>query len=206
MKGLSLESAKKGFPTIGKFIEEVFGEKENEIYEWLSKVKFTPRSEGRKVLIVTGDAASGKTSFLEIVNSLFAFDSVEVGQGELVSAFNVHWITKSMVCIDSARCQKLEFQELIKSLVNSVQTPVNEKYKDVFTIVPKVNFLLITNDLAGAESLVSNNEHAFIIQTTGKDITPASKKFRESRDKHYSLMAENELSKLTDYLYVKYQS
>lgn len=200
MKQLSLKEAKKDFPVIGKFIQEVFGEREQQVYDWLSQAKFSNKSRyvsDKKVLIVTGPPASGKTTFLEIVRALFAWDAVEVAEWELLSDYNSHWITKSMVCIDGVSLNKLAFSEKIKIEAGSMSSIVTEKCRLDTDIRPRLNFLLATNNLEGAKNLVSENSKAFIIETTGGQITPSPKEL--------SLIAKDELNKLTDYLYINFQ-
>ncbi|WP_107037877.1 DUF5906 domain-containing protein [Brumimicrobium mesophilum] len=208
MKGLSLKEAKKDFPVIGKFIQEVFGENEMQVYDWLSQVKFDPGpvdSRKKRVLIVAGSPASGKSTFLEIVKTLFSFDGVEISKYELEREYNSHWIAKSMVCIDEFYFDKIKHQEIIKAMANSVFSRVKKKGSIDTAIRPKLNFLLVSNDLEGAKKLVVNNRKSFIIQTTGNDITPSPKEFLADKNKELSLMAEDELIKLTDYLYTNFK-
>lgn len=208
MNTLSLKEAKKGFPVIGKFIQEVFGEREQQVYDWLSQAKFSNKSRyvtDKKVLIVTGPPASGKTTFLEVVRTLFAWDAVEVAERELLSDYNSHWITKSMVCIDEVSLNKLAFSEKIKMEAGSVLSIVKEKCRLDTAIRPRLNFLLATNNLEGAKNLVSENRKAFIIETTGSQITPSPKEFLADKNQELSLIAKDELNKLTDYLYINFQ-
>lgn len=208
MKQLSLKEAKKVFPVIGKFIQEVFGEREQQVYDWLSQVKFKPRSENprdKTVMIVTGPPASGKTTFLEVVRALFAWDAVEVAERGLFSDYNSHWITKSMVCIDGVSLNKLAFSEKIKMEAGSMSSIVTEKCRLDTAIRPRLHFLLATNNLEGAKNLVSENRKAFIIETTGGQITPSPKEFLADKNQELSLIAKDELNKLTDYLYINFQ-
>ena len=170
MKQLSLKEARKGFPVIGRFINEVFGEREQQVYDWLGKVKNNPTAKENNVLFVVGKQGSGKTLFEELVRLIFDQESVYISHEELYGDYNEHFHTKHIVTIDAPRIDDY-FLEIIKVKSSAKTVPVNAKLRKPFVIHSKMNFLITTNDFQGVRKAMFWNRNILLFKTTGGNIT-----------------------------------
>src|SRR5690554_6023388 len=161
---------KKDFPVIGRFIQEVFGEREQQVYDWLGKVKNNPTAKENNVLFVVGKQGSGKTLFEELVRLIFDQESVNISHEELYGNYNDHFHTKHIVTIDEPRINDY-FLEIIKVKSSAKIVPVNAKLRRPFLIHSKMNFLITTNDFQGVRKSMFCNINILIFKITGWTIT-----------------------------------
>lgn len=96
--------------------------------------------------LVSKERQTGKTSFAKWLKLLFTENMAIVGNNDFENAFNAHWISKLLVCVDETKIDKLHVVEKIKSLSTSNFTMMNAKGKDQVEMEIFLKFLLLSNN------------------------------------------------------------
>ena len=96
--------------------------------------------------LVSKERQTGKTTFAKWLKLLFTENMAIVGNNDFENAFNAHWITKLLVCVDETKIDKLHVVEKIKSLSTSNFTMLNAKGKDQIEVETFLKFILLSNN------------------------------------------------------------
>jgi hypothetical protein len=96
--------------------------------------------------LVSKERQTGKTTFAKWLKMLFTENMAIVGNQDFENAFNAHWITKLLVCVDETKIDKHHVVERIKSLSTSTHTMLNAKGKDQVEVETFLKFILLSNN------------------------------------------------------------
>lgn len=96
--------------------------------------------------LVSKDRQTGKTTFAKWLKLLFTENMAIVGNQDFENAFNAHWISKLLVCVDETKIDKEFVVEKIKSLSTSNNTMLNAKGKNQVEIETFLKFILLSNN------------------------------------------------------------
>jgi phage/plasmid-associated DNA primase len=96
--------------------------------------------------LVSRERETGKTTFAKWLKLLFTENMAIVGNNDFENAFNAHWITKLLVCVDETKIDKLNVVEKIKALSTSSHTMMNAKGKDQIEVETFLKFILLSNN------------------------------------------------------------
>lgn len=96
--------------------------------------------------LVSKERRTGKTTFSKWLKQIFTENMAIVGNQDFENAFNAHWISKLLVCVDETKIEKDVVVEKIKSLSTANNTMLNSKGKNQIEIEIFLKFLLLSNN------------------------------------------------------------
>jgi hypothetical protein len=96
--------------------------------------------------LVSKERQTGKTTFAKWLKILFTENMAIVGNADFENAFNAHWITKLLVCVDETKIDKDHVVEKIKSLSTATFTMLNSKGRDQIEVEIFLKFILLSNN------------------------------------------------------------
>lgn len=140
------------------FLKHIFGTnkvklsngKEIEYYElgldYLQLLLKRPQQILPILCLVSKERQTGKTTFAKWLKLLFTENMAIVGNQDFENAFNAHWITKLLVCVDETKIDKEFVVEKIKSLSTSNNTMLNAKGKNQIEVETFLKFILLSNN------------------------------------------------------------
>jgi hypothetical protein len=150
-------------PTILRFLHHIFGDrlatyvsldsKEKKSYKTidlgLDYLQLLYQQPSRKLPIlclVSKENNTGKSTFVNFLRIMLGFNVAIVGNQDLISDFNAHWATKSVVACDETKIDKQHVIEKIKSLSTAKKIWVNAKGKGQVELDCFIKFILISNN------------------------------------------------------------
>lgn len=102
--------------------------------------------------LVSGENQTGKSTFIQLLRTIFTTNCIIIGNDDLANQFNHSWAGKLLICCEESFIEKKAGVEKIKSLSTGDKIVVNRKGKDHSEI-----------DFFGKFVLASNNEDNFIL-------------------------------------------
>ncbi len=96
--------------------------------------------------LVSPDRQTGKTTFINWLDKLFAENVITIGNEDMKQDFNAHWVSKLVICCDETKLDKDEVIQKIKRLSTADKVVMNSKGKDQVTLDFFAKFILISND------------------------------------------------------------
>ena len=129
---------------IDDYIDRIFGEHSSFIKDWLALYTYTDY-ESLPVIILVGDRATGKNTFVEMVSKIYPqLWSHWNGDQE---AFNDYYTKKLLWIDENAFGDKKSQYNQIKHITGNEWVTVNEKYKPRYRVRNNIKVILTTNDV-----------------------------------------------------------
>lgn len=96
--------------------------------------------------LVSRDRQTGKTTFINWLDKVFAENVITIGNEDMKQDFNAHWVSKLVICCDETKLDNAEVIQKIKRLSTADKVVMNSKGKDQVTLDFFAKFILISND------------------------------------------------------------
>lgn len=161
-----------------RLLRHVFGEHIELGLDYVQMLYQSPTQILPILCLVSYENQTGKTTFLNWMNSLFLNNMVVIGNQELQSAFNSNYATKLIIAIDESKIDKGHVLEKIKAMATAPKIEVNSKFIIPFTI-----------DLFAKIILCSNYEDNFI-NAKEEDIRYWVRKLGKPKFKNFDIEAD----------------
>lgn len=150
-------------PTIMGLIRHIFGSKTarykdkntgktHEFVNWelgLDYVQLLYQSPSQKLPIlclVSKENSTGKSTFGNFLREFLGANTAIVGNADIVSDFNAHWVTKSVCVVDEAKIDKQQVVEKLKMLSTAKKVMMNAKGKGHVELDCFLKIIFITNN------------------------------------------------------------
>lgn len=127
---------------VNEYIEKTFNEYSEFIKDWLTLYAYTNYTK-LPTLIFTGGRSTGKTSFAEIVGTIYPGQSTMVNNVE--REFTGFVESKLLIIDESVERGKNQYS-ILKMLSGSAFLEINKKYKEPFLIRNNLNIIVTSND------------------------------------------------------------
>lgn len=114
--------------------------------------------------LVSPENNTGKSTFLFLLRLIFGQNVAIVGNADLASDFNAHYLTKLFVCIDETFIEKRLIVEKIKSLSTAIKGYLNAKGREQVEVDLFMKFVLATNNEENFLSLSKEDIRFWIIR------------------------------------------
>lgn len=154
---------KEDCPTIMNFIHHIFGDRlvsyvdtdTNEKKEYSSmelgldylQIQYQNPSQKLPILcLVSRENNTGKSTMANFLRMMLGANVAIVGNSDLMSDFNAHWASKSVVVCDETKIDKQHVIEKIKSLSTAKKIFMNAKGRGQVELDCFIKFVLITNN------------------------------------------------------------
>ncbi len=95
--------------------------------------------------LISKERQTGKTTFGDWLKELYKENMAIVGNADLKSEFNAHWISKLIVMVDETKVDQEVVVERLKALSTAKSAIWNSKGKDQKSIPTFAKFILISN-------------------------------------------------------------
>lgn len=139
------------WPTIGKFLEHIFGEQIEYGLDYIQLLYQRPQQMLPIFCMVSRDNETGKSTFINFLQLIFKENLIGIGNDQLMDKFNAGWITKLIIACEETFIEKQQAMEKIKSYSTAETVSIRAMQKDVFKM-----------DFFGKFIFASNNEDNFI--------------------------------------------
>ena len=104
------------FPHIHDFFAHIFGEQVELGYDYLQLLYLRPLQRLPVLLLVSDERNTGKTTFLNLLKSIFGGNVTFNTNEDFRSQFNDDWMGKLLICVDEVLLNRREDSERIKNL------------------------------------------------------------------------------------------
>lgn len=148
-----IQEPKKGTcTTILEFVTHIFGEQYELGLDYLQLLYTQPRQRLPVLCLVSSEGNTGKTTFLNLLKSVFGNNMTFNTNADFRSNFNADWVCKLIIAIDEVLLDRREDSEKIKNLSTAKSYKAEAKGKDRFEV-----------EFFGKIILCSNNEENFMV-------------------------------------------
>jgi len=115
--------------TSKEFVKHIFGDQYELGLDYMQKLYQDPTQALPILCLVSKENKTGKSTFAKWLKSIFMQNMAIVGNEDLQSSFNAHYITKLIVCCDESYIDKKTVVEKVKSLSTADHAHMNAKGK-----------------------------------------------------------------------------
>ena len=150
-------------PTIMSFIQHIFGDRKVSYIDFEKKekkeysnfelaldymqIQYKNPSQKLPILcLVSRENVTGKSTVANFLRMMLGANVAIVGNSDLMSDFNAHWASKSVVVCDETKIDKQHVVEKIKSLSTAKKIFMNAKGRGQVELDCFIKFVLITNN------------------------------------------------------------
>lgn len=151
------------FDTINDLMLHIFGEQIDIGYKYFKILYEKPKQILPVLILVSKERETGKTTFIEFLNTMFGRNFIDVHPEEILGSFNALWARKNIVAVDEAFFDKKETLERIKKLSTARTNTVNEKNIKQF-VIPSYLKLVFTSNNETDFIRVDDNEERFWVR------------------------------------------
>jgi predicted transcriptional regulator len=127
-------STKNDFPHIDLLLNHIFGDQVELGYKYMKVMYEHPQKILPVLVLASTERQTGKTTFLNLLEILFADNYVQIAPDELQSNFNSIFATKNIVAIDETVMEKQSSVEKIKAIATQKSISVNQKYVSQYKV------------------------------------------------------------------------
>lgn len=138
--------------TILMFLRHIFGEQYELGLDYLTLLYKSPTQKLPVLCLVSRERKTGKTTFLNLLKTIFGMNMTFNGNSDFRSQFNSDWMNTLIIAVDEVLLDRKEDSEKIKNLSTARTSKVEAKGKDR----KETQFF-------GKFILCSNNEENFIV-------------------------------------------
>lgn len=132
-------------------IRHVFAEQYELGLDYIQLLYERPTQQLPILCLVSRENATGKTTFINWLSTLFYGNVAIIGNQDLHGQFNGHYISRLIIAVDESRIDKLSSLEKLKAMATQERAFINAKYQNQRPI-----------DFIGKIILSSNYEDSFI--------------------------------------------
>jgi len=132
-------------PQTAYFIQHVFGEQQELGYRYFKLLYEYPKQILPVLVLVSKERATGKTSFLNWLDIIFANNYTQISPEDLHNSFNSQYAYKNIIGIDEAVIDRISAVEKIKSIATARTILVNQKMIAQYRIPFYGKFIITTN-------------------------------------------------------------
>lgn len=134
------------FPTIRSLMEHIFGEQIELGYDYMQLLYLKPMQILPILCLVSNERQTGKTSFLDLLRTMFGGNAAIVGNSEITSEFNAFVSTKLIVGVDeTSLADNVKVAERLKMLSTAKKVPMQRKGKDHEEVDNFTKYVLCSN-------------------------------------------------------------
>ncbi|BCY29415.1 DUF5906 domain-containing protein [Flavobacterium okayamense] len=187
---LTLQQLENNIPNSLNFIRHVFGEHYEFGLDYIKILYEKPTQTLPILCLISKERATGKSSFIKWMKSIFSLNMTYIKGDAFSSQFNSDWASMVLVAIDEVFFDRKEITERLKYLSTTDKDKVEAKGKDRQEIEFFAKFILC-----------SNNEDNFI-QIDEEEIRFWIRKVRplKSEDVHFLTKLKEEIPYFLKYL------
>ena len=142
----SLEVLKENIPFSIQFIEHIFGEQIELGLDYLKILLEKPTQILPILCLVSKERATGKSTFIKWLKSIFGLNMTYIKGDSFSSQFNSDWTSMLIVAIDEVFFDKKEITERLKYLSTTDKDKMEAKGKDREEIDFFAKFILCSNN------------------------------------------------------------
>lgn len=159
-------------PTTANFMAHVFGDQVELGYKYMKVLYENPKQVLPVLVLVSKERATGKSSFLNWMDIIFANNYTQISPEDMHSAFNSQYAYRNIIGIDEAVIDKQSAVEKIKSIATARTILVNQKMIAQYRI-PFFGKIIITTNKETDFMRVDEEEIRFWVRKL--DTIPADK-------------------------------
>lgn len=134
------------FPTIQAFLARIFGEQIELGLDYLQLLYLRPRQRLPIFMLVSRERNTGKTTFLHLLQAIFAGNMTINTNEDFRSNFNSEWASKLIIATDEVLLNSKEDSERFKTLSTALTFKLESKGRDRFEIEFFGKFILCSNN------------------------------------------------------------
>ena len=134
------------FPHIHDFLVHIFGEQVELGYDYLQLLYLRPLQRLPVLLLVSDERNTGKTTFLNLLKSIFGGNVTFNTNEDFRSQFNDDWTGKLLICVDEVLLNRREDSERIKNLSTARSYKAEAKGRDRREVEFFGKFVLCSNN------------------------------------------------------------
>lgn len=134
------------FPHIHDFFAHIFGEQVELGYDYLQLLYLRPLQRLPVLLLVSDERNTGKTTFLNLLKSIFGGNVTFNTNEDFRSQFNDDWMGKLLICVDEVLLNRREDSERIKNLSTARSYKAEAKGRDRREVEFFGKFVLCSNN------------------------------------------------------------
>jgi len=159
-------------PTTANFMAHVFGDQVELGYKYMKVLYEEPKQVLPVLVLVSKERATGKSSFLNWMDIIFANNYTQISPEDMHSSFNSQYAYRNIIGIDEAVIDKQSAVEKIKSIATARTILVNQKMIAQYRI-PFFGKIIITTNKETDFMRVDEEEIRFWVRKL--DTIPADK-------------------------------
>lgn len=134
------------FPYIRMFLEHIFEEQIELIFDYIQLLYTQPTQILPIILLVSTECNTGKSSFLKLLKMIFGKNATFNTNEDFKSQFNSDWANRLLILVDELLLNKMEDTEKIKNLSTANDYKIEAKGKDRREIEFFAKFVLCSNN------------------------------------------------------------
>ncbi len=143
---LDVEPAEGKFTAIEAFLRHIFEEQYDLCLDYLQLLYTKPMQRLPILVLVSEERNTGKTTFLNLLKSIFGANMTFNTNEDFRSQFNSDWATKLIIAIDEVLLDRREDSERIKNLSTARSYKAEAKGKDRNEVEFFAKFVLCSNN------------------------------------------------------------
>ncbi len=143
---INIEAKEGEFTKIETFLRHIFGEQYELGLDYLQLLYMQPIERLPILLLVSKERNTGKTTFLNLLKSIFGANMTFNTNEDFRSQFNSDWATKLIVAVDEVLLDRREDSERIKNLSTARSYKAEAKGKDRNEVEFFAKFILCSNN------------------------------------------------------------
>jgi hypothetical protein len=122
------------FKHIKLLLTHIFSDQLHLAYRYMKVLYMHPQQILPVLVLASTERQTGKTTFLNLLEILFADNYVQIAPDELQSSFNSIFATKNIIAIDETVMEKQSSVEKIKSIATQKSISVNQKFVSQYKV------------------------------------------------------------------------
>ena len=134
------------FPSIRSLLHHIFGEQYELGMDYLQLLYLRPLQRLPVLLLVSDERNTGKTTFLNLLKSIFGGNVTFNTNEDFRSQFNDDWTGKLLICVDEVLLNRREDSERIKNLSTARSYKAEAKGRDRREVEFFGKFVLCSNN------------------------------------------------------------
>lgn len=146
---LAYELKEGEFPTIKHLFQHIFGEQWEFGFAYVQIGLMMPKQKMPVLCLVSKTNETGKTTFIDFLNSMFWGNAKIIGNKDIKSDFNFHYAAKQWIMVDESKLDGHENTSKIKQMSTQQEVNINEKFASITSLPFHGKIILLSNDERG---------------------------------------------------------
>lgn len=151
------------WPSIQAIIKHIFGDFYELGLDYFQLLYQQPLQKLPILLLISKARATGKTTFIKLLQLIFRGNMAIVPNEALNSRFNSYWSERLIVAIEEASGNKAEFTSKLKSLSTANTIMVERKGMECYESINFCKFLITSNDIDRPVVIEENETRFFVL-------------------------------------------